>query len=289
MTTRHTALAAPQPTTILDALARAVITASLSAIEALPGSRRTAAQLDALAQARAQLARMRASPVSLPRPVVVFNGYRGWWGLASTVRDALREATGSDDIIFVSYAHRGTFAQACEDARRTIAKHLGPPAARGEVPFDAVGISMGGLVARVLATRGTTDADERVLRDARGSDSTVRIASLYTLSTPHRGAMLARRIAPDEAARSMRPGSPLVRALHRAHEARTGPALQCFGQTRDAIVGVSNTAPKGVTPMRMPGPAFGSHFTSARNPVFWAHIAEALRAHATREHTKPAP
>jgi hypothetical protein len=268
---RHSALAAPQPATTLDVVARAVITASLAAIDALPGSRRTAAQLDAVARARAQLARMRASPVALARPVVVFNGYRGWWGLASTVRDALREATGSDDIIFVSYAHRGTFAQACDDARRTIARYLGPAAARGEVPFDAVGISMGGLVARVLTTRGASDADERVLREARGSDSTVRIATLHTLSTPHR------------------PGSPLVRALHRAHEASMGPALHCFGQTRDAIVGVSNTAPKGVTPVRMPGPAFGSHFTSARNPVFWAHIATSLRTDTSREHGTSAP
>jgi pimeloyl-ACP methyl ester carboxylesterase len=219
---------------------------------------------------------MRRTPVELARPVVVLNGYHGWWGLASTVRDGLREATGSNNIICVSYAHRCSLAAAAKDVRAALAKHLGDDYASGRGAFDCVGISMGGIVASALAAKGASDEDERVLRAARAGES-LAVARVFTLGTPHRGAMLAERVRPDLAARELRAGSPVLQALQRAVTAGTTPKPYCFAQTRDAIVGMHNARPRGVRLQRMPGPVIGSHFTSARNPVFWAAIARELR------------
>lgn len=274
-----TLLLAPQPRTALDALAACMLHASLAALDALPGHRWLATDRIARAQALTTLDQMHMQPKQLARPVVVFNGYRGWWGPASTVRDGLRKATGSNDIVFVSYGNRGTIEHACADARRVIARHLGADYASGAMSFDAVGISMGGLIARVLSTRGATDDDEALLRTLRGG-ACLHIATLFTLATPHRGATMAKRIAPDPAAKAMVPGSPMLQALEAARTHPMGthaPALVCFGQSRDAMVGLGNTAPKSARSIRARGPRVGSHFTSARNPVFWMHIARALR------------
>lgn len=219
---------------------------------------------------------MRRASAPLARPVVVFNGYHGWGGLASTVRDGLRKATGSSDIIFVSYAHRCSLRAAAEDARQSIARHLGQDFVSGQQAFDCVGISMGGIVARALATRGANADDERVLRTARAGEPLL-VSNIYTLASPHRGAVLATRVMVDQASRDLHPRSPVIAALHRALRAGLSPRLRCFAQTRDAVVGARNCAPASVPNERMPGPVFGSHFSSARNPVFWAAIARELR------------
>lgn len=275
----------PQHATLFDRFAHIVIDVSHAFVDSLP-TKHTPRTLDALAHARAELAMMRAlPPAQLARPVVVFNGYHGWWGLASTVRDALRAATGSNDIVCVSYAHRCSLAAAASDARRAIERHLGKAYATGDASFDAVGISMGGIIARMLATPGVDASDERTLSHARAGEK-LNIARVFTLGTPHRGAMRAEHLPVDAAAQAMRASSPTTCALQRSVEAGLGPTLRCFAQTRDGVVGTRNCSPRGVRCERMPGPRFGSHFSSARNPVFLAAIVRELRDEAGTHEAK---
>ena len=80
-------------------------------------------------------------------------------------------------------------------ARQLAAFADGPLAGR---PFDLVGFSMGGLVARVYVQR---------------LGGAARVGRLVTLSSPHRGTVTA-RAWPGPAACEMEPGSALLRELN---------------------------------------------------------------------------
>jgi hypothetical protein len=132
---------------------------------------------------------------------------------------------------------------------------------------DVVGVSMGGLVARAAAS------DWVARRSAAGSRR-VRIARLFTLATPHKGATLANRICPDGTARDMRPGCDFLSRLNAEppeHE------LICYARLRDWWVGATNTAPPGREPMWVDAPALLSHQLVTHDPVIRTDVARRLR------------
>jgi pimeloyl-ACP methyl ester carboxylesterase len=118
------------------------------------------------------------------------------------------------------------------------------------VEVDVVGTSMGGLVARLAAI-------------PEGGRPRLRIARLFTLGTPHRGAAIAQRIAVDESSRSMRSGSELLRRLDAALP----------GDAR-------NTAPVGREPFWVPGPLLLSHHTITNDRLIVCDIARRIRGEA---------
>jgi hypothetical protein len=123
---------------------------------------------------------------------------------------------------------------------------------------------MGGLIARAAAI------------PAAGRKR-VRIARLFTLGTPHRGARLAPYIPLDPLVRNMRPGSDLLKRLD-GH--RPDYELRCYARLRDSWVGARNAAPAGTQPLWKPGPLIMSHQTISTDSLIRADIARCLRNEA---------
>lgn len=202
---------------------------------------------------------MRASPKPLDRPVVLLAGWRSpAFTPGSLARDLAGLTSGNPrDFSIIAYPWRGRFDRIVERVGSQLGRDF-------DGPVDIVAISMGGLVARALAT----DAGQK------------RIARLFTLATPHRGAVLARWIRPDNCARVMQPGSATLEQLDRALENRSYE-LVCYAQLRDWWVGVQTQSPVGMPALwsDVHSPLFApvSHFTINRNPLITLDIARRLR------------
>ena len=133
---------------------------------------------------------------------------------------------------------------------------------------DLVAHSMGGLVARAAAMGG-------VFGQSRGTKR-LRIARLFTLATPHLGAKLARRIAPDRTARDMKPGSSFLHTLDDA--LMDAPyELICYARLRDSWVGATRTAPEGHGVRWVNGTRAVGHLTITQDRRIIMDIAKRLR------------
>lgn len=216
----------------------------------------------------AERARMRADPRPVARPVIVLAGWRSpgvqGWGLS----DKLIPLTSgrAEDYISVSYARAGDVRAAARRARAVAAERLARRSAEPAPEVDIIGISMGGLVARLLA--------------AEGDSTGFRMRRLFTIATPHAGAGLARWIRPDRATRDMRPGSPFLERLDAGLES-AGFELVCYAQLRDWWVGARRTAPPGAgshwIDVASPIDLLFSHFTSPRRWPIVIDLARRLR------------
>jgi pimeloyl-ACP methyl ester carboxylesterase len=210
------------------------------------------------AAAEADLARMRREPARLTRPVILLNGYHAWAGIVASLRRQLIRLTSHNprDFLDVSYFLKRDFPNVRSYAIDEVAQRFSI-----ERSFDFVGISMGGLIARLVTTPDETD--QRTLRAER----------IFTIASPHRGANRAKRIHIDPAARDMIAGSKFLERLNR----HVPSQLRCYTQIRDEIVGATNTAPPGMHPFWMSGTWVMGHFTATRNPMILADIARHLR------------
>jgi len=206
--------------------------------------------------AKRELERMRASPLPLARPVVILNGYHTWAGVAHAFAAALAPITSGrvSDFVPVSYGLATSIERAESIARSCIERTI------GNNPFDAVGISMGGIVGRSFAA---VDAPRR------------RMQTLFTFGSPHTGSSLSTIAAPDRAAKSMLPGCPFLAALDSA--AGRPARIRPYAQLKDGIVGARFSAPTGSHPLWTAGTDKLSHFTTPANPIFLADIARILR------------
>lgn len=213
-----------------------------------------------LTLAAAERARMESSPVVVARPVIVLGGWRAPHVSASSAESLLRPLVSrrSEDFLALSYPTAGSVEAAADSAMGRIAARF-----PGQREFDLVGISMGGLVARQLASRLGLPAKR-----------------IFTMATPHRGATLARFVRPDIAAREMRPGSTWLAELDAAL-ATAEYELVCYATLRDWWVGARNAAPPGHTPIWLDQETlFGrslSHFAINRDQRILGDIARRLR------------
>lgn len=217
-----------------------------------------------------ELERMRATPVVPARPVLVLAGYRAWRFVAAGVADRLRTLVGGPESMYHAVAYPWS-TDIATIARRVVAEaeRLWPCAdPHRTTEVDVVGMSMGGIVARAAAALPLDGGQRRL-----------RIARLFTLATPHRGARLAARIALDGAARDLRPGSPLIDRLN-AGLPTAKYDLVCYARLHDEWVGATNAAPPGRDPVWFGGSWLGSHLTIGADPRIAADIARRLRGEA---------
>ncbi len=216
---------------------------------------------------------MLAAPVALQRPVVVMGGWRAPPPPVRLLSSRVARLTSGNagDFLCVTHALAGDVDSAAARAAERIGGWLAHRSAPRSV--DIIAISMGGLVARLLAT-GSVWADPA---------DRIEVRRLFTLSTPHRGASLARWIRPDRAAAAMRAGSELYRRLDAALEdPATRPGeMYCYAQRLDWWVGTWNTAPRGhvlrCVHARGPISAGFSHFTVHMHPGLVIELARRLR------------
>ena len=202
---------------------------------------------------------MAAAPVPLARPVLVLAGYRAWSVMPRTVASWLRCMTGARPDRFASLAYPWSTDFPAIVAR---AAALAESRWSGE-EIDVVGVSMGGLVARAAAA-------------GIGLPHSLRIRRLFTLGTPHQGAKLAALIAPDAAARDMRPGSAFLARLDAALP-DAGYELICYTRLHDSFVGASRTFPRSTSPHWVSGTWILSHLTISSDPRILIDIARRLR------------
>jgi hypothetical protein len=224
-----------------------------------------------LEEAKADLRRMAANPVKLARPVLVLGAYHAWapvpWALARKIRRLT--GAGEREVVCVPYLWETTLHAAAAKGARTAIGAWGLAPGGASVPVDVVGISMGGLVARMVA------AGERAGLGLPWDLPRIDARRIFTFGSPLRGAKAALRLCPDRAARDMCPGSALLGRLEA--EAARDIELICYGQLRDQIVGATRTAPEGMDPIWTGGTLVFSHFATPHNPWFLADMARRLR------------
>lgn len=223
------------------------------------------------AQANDEWGRMRAAPVALERPVVVIGSYRGPDFHVKNLTRRLQSLTSTrhEDFLHIPAWFDDDLYPVADRAMSMTADRFGTTADGARtVEVDVVGISMGGLVARLAADR---DDDERLDGLPR-----LNIRTLYTIASPHLGASMADKIAIDTAAKQMRTDSDLIASLNDAFPDAEYDLVP-YAVLRDGIVGEANTAPPGMTPIWRPGKLWGSHLTVIENRAIIADIARRLR------------
>lgn len=229
---------------------------------------------------------MAMRPVAAERPVLILGGF-GDPGIASgTICDVMQSAFSTDEFIVVRFTDCENF----DDCRaRVIAAVDATPSSIGHVPgetgetieVDVIGNSMGGLVARYAAI----PADRLACGDGRR----LKIRRLYTISTPHRGAALARLLEHDDLVGAMCAGSHVLELLDQALS-DADYELVCYCRLNDEVVGTANTAPPGMTPYWLPTPPLQfAHLLAYADRRILADIAHRLRNEPPFTSAPPAP
>jgi len=210
--------------------------------------------------------RMQGKPVDLERPVLVVGPYHGPDPLIRQLQRRLIDLTSGDphDFAYVTTWFDTTIPTVVERTIETAGERFGLSEDGTETAeVDVVGVSMGGVIARAAA----------IEREGRPR---LKIRNLYTMASPHRGANLAKRIAPDDAAKDLRPGSVFIGWLEE-HDNQRDYDLIAYGVLNDGVVGVLNSAPPGETPLWTRGKLWGSHVMVMENKPITADIARRLR------------
>ena len=219
-----------------------------------------------LSDAEAAWKQMAAHPAPLPRPVVVLSGIFDSGDGSDAVASHIRDITTSDDqVISIEFVGAHTFDQCAQRTIDAIDARFPSDDPTHTTEVDIVACSMGGLVARYASSQNNHANTKRL-----------RIARLFTISTPHRGAKLAPAVASiDKRIECMRPGSPFLAALDAQK-----PDYQIIPYVRldDGVVGEENSAPPGQTAWWVPNKPFNSaHMSAKGDSRILADIARRLR------------
>ena len=199
----------------------------------------------------------------------------GWgdfvFGMGATAKklDATRTGPMAANTVVLKHGFFGSFDRYRERVIAAVDEAWPTDDPEATVPVDVVGFSMGGLIARYAAM-----AEDRAGRPARR----LKVARLFTVSTPHLGARMAWTSPLEAPARDMRPGSAF---LARLDEALPDPGyeLVAYGRNRDATVGWPRAAPEGRTLHWVPSPWWQrGHADAKKDPRILADIARRLRA-----------
>ena len=234
-------------------------------------------------EARAGIRRMKAHPVPLARPLVILSGYLEPGVAPRILKKRFANVTGNERILGVSFAWCRHFDQCREKVIAAVEETFAGSDRLWTTEVDVVGISMGGLVARYAAMSRGTDTPARKGRTARrnegrpSSKRRLRIARLFTIATPHRGARRAEWPTRHPLHADMRAGSKFLRRLNAPENA---PAYPIYPYVRlgDSTVGTENAAPRGREVWWVPGRALQpSHSGAMLDPRIFAEIARRLR------------
>lgn len=211
--------------------------------------------------------RMRSQPTVPVRPLLVLAGYHAWKLSVRSLASRMNALVGGPGDMYHAMAY--TLDTDIPTIARKVVAEVERRWPHGEAhrttEIDVIAVSMGGLVARTAATLPLENASKRL-----------KIARLFTLATPHRGATLTRMGTFDQAARDMRPGSAFLDRLN-AQLPTSKYELICYTRLNDNWVGATNTAPPGREPIWVSGTRLLSHVTITMEPRIIADIARRLR------------
>lgn len=236
-----------------------------------------------IADADRALKDMRAEPKALKRPLVVLGGFCDPGIASSHLTSEFRRATGDKRVIGVSFMWCGDFDACRKEVIDAVDKAFPNSDPKWTTEVDVVGVSMGGLVGRYAAVAPPSDPEARRLRVAR----------LFTFSTPHRGAAMATLPTLHQLQLDMRADSRFLRRLDAAESSqRKGKPYEVepYVLLGDTIVGATNAAPEGMTPWWVPGePLLDSHIMVMLDSRIIADVARRLRGEQPLTHGPPEP
>lgn len=218
-----------------------------------------------IADARNALAEMARTPKRPERPIVILAGLFDPGVISRDVARRLRRVFTRDaPLISASFFWQFTF-DACRDkVLRRVQRRFPSDDRECTVEVDVVGFSMGGLIARYAAMH-------------RENGLRLKINRLFTIGTPHRGAVKAPLAPFDPRAVDMRIDSQLLSTLD-DDASRDGYELLPYVRTRDAVVGSENAAPPGREPWWVPNKRWSlSHNMAGADERILADIARRLR------------
>lgn len=240
-----------------------------------------------LSEARTALKEMEDTPRKLQRPVIVLSGFMGPGWLAQSIECKLKTVTDGGEFETASFFFRSTF-ESCRDHLIDVVDEAYPnddPNWTTEV--DVIAISMGGLVARYAAME--PPADPEADDESKTTKRKLRIARLFTIGSPHRGAKMAKLPTFDSKQIAMRPGSPFVKMLNDTWPERT---YELFPYVRigDLVVGEENAAPPGELPWWVSNKFLESaHVGAHGDERILADIARRLRGEQPLTRYPPQP
>jgi pimeloyl-ACP methyl ester carboxylesterase len=226
---------------------------------------------------RAALKEMEADPRALVRPLVVIGGFFdpgfSTWALGTEFRTlSAKHGTIITDTIFWHLSFWGYRKSLLDQLDREL-----PADKNGQRPeADVIGFSLGGLVARYAAI---PQSDGR---------PPLRIARLFTISTPHRGSALAEDLPPLlSIQREVRYHSARLQELDNAP--RNYP-IYPYVRLGDVTVGAKNASPPGQRPWWVYTPWFNfAHEGAPLDPRILADIALRMRDEPAFSTEPPAP
>ena len=224
--------------------------------------------------ARRLIREMKERVRPLERPVVVLGGMNDPGMSENYLVGELRRMTHGRRVVGVSFA----CFESLDSARRRVISAVDRALGKGDDPrwtveVDVIGVSMGGVVARHAAVP---------LSDSRGRS--LRVARLFTIGAPHRGAGAAGLpVLPlpflAGVQTDLRRRSKFFRDLE-SREARSPHGYPVYPYVRlgDITVGARNASPWGVHPLWVPNlPLEFPHMWAYCDPRIVADIARRLR------------
>lgn len=228
------------------------------------------------ADAQADERRMSADPVLLARPVLVIGGFRSPDEfVASMTTKIVRMTSGRrEDFVRVPTWFEGDIEDLAALAVEMVNDRWPAEGDDATVEVDVVGLSMGGIVARYAADR---------LAETRPGARRLRINRLITISTPHRGALLAERmpLIEDRATVDLYRRSLFLTRLDEAYDGSY--EIVPYARLGDEVVGPINTAPPGRWPIWVSAPLVGdAHLTVNEDRRILTDIARRLRGEEPR-------
>lgn len=221
--------------------------------------------------AREELGDLGRRSLELERPVLIAAGFLDpGFGVSSLTTQMRKLAADPAMVIEVPFFTTPNFDLARERMVGKLEALFPSDDPFETVEVDVIGISMGGLVARYSAME---DASARAAGVKR-----LRIRTLFTLGTPHHGAVRAERtLAFDARVADMRAGSAFLQLLDEAWADRDFE-LVAYTRLYDSIVGPANALDPDGNGWWLSPPALQmSHMTMHRDPRIIADILRRLR------------
>ena len=231
------------------------------------------------AEAQQAVAAMRANPKPLTRPLVIVGGFLDPKMSSAMEEHFFAKIASNATIVEVSLASCANFTDCRAEILRAVNAVVpsGDPQWTAEV--DVLGISLGGLAARYAeAPAGPDEPPQRL-----------KIARLFTMSSPLSGAMLAGDISLTPLQRDMRPGSAFLAALDQADTPERYP-VYAYVLLDDKIVGAHYASIPGVNPWWLANNTiWPGHLVIMDDDRVRADIARRLRGEESFSLSPPAP
>jgi hypothetical protein len=230
-------------------------------------------------QAHQAIQEMRSDPRPLQRPLVVIGGFADFNVSPPLFENFFRGVSRDAKIIPVSVGLCGTFAECRQKVIDAVEKAYPCKDPNWTSEVDVVGASLGGLVGRYAAAPSNDAAHSRRLRVAR----------LFTISSPLSGAKIANALAVTDFHRDIRPGSAFLKSLA-AYDADAMYRIYSYVHLGDEIVGQQYAALPGQTAYWLPNDSLLLPHTAAMvDDRILADIARQLRGEPGFTKPPPAP